>query len=122
MSRVRRTLRRVPAPLALLLAVAAVLSLSWNLATAPLQGPDEADHVGYVEHLAQTGKIPSASAGNGAYASDEVGALAQEPAVDPGLEPAAHRLEFRHPQRQYSGLAQHGMPDQSADQNHQCRQ
>jgi hypothetical protein len=61
--------------LALLLAVAAVLSLSWNLATAPLQGPDEADHVGYVEHLAETGKIPSAVEGNGAYATDEVGAL-----------------------------------------------
>lgn len=75
MSRARTTLRRVPAPLALLLAVAAVLSLSWNLATPPLQGPDEADHVGYVEHLAETGKIPSASAGNGAYATDEVGAL-----------------------------------------------
>ena len=75
MSRVRTTLRRVPAPLALLLAVAAVLSLSWNLATAPLQGPDESDHVGYIEHLAETGKIPSAAAGNGAYATDEVGAL-----------------------------------------------
>ena len=75
MSRVRAPLRRVPAPLTLLLAVAAVLSLSWNLATAPLQGPDEADHVGYVEHLAQTGKIPSSAEGNGAYATDEVGAL-----------------------------------------------
>ncbi|HEV7493842.1 hypothetical protein [Baekduia sp.] len=76
MSRARTTLRRVPAPLALLLAVAAVLSLSWNLVTPPLQGPDESDHVGYVEHLAQTGKIPSASTGNGPYATDEVGALA----------------------------------------------
>jgi 4-amino-4-deoxy-L-arabinose transferase-like glycosyltransferase len=75
MSRVRTTLRRVPAPLALLLAVAAVLSLSWNLATAPLQGPDESDHVGFVEHLAETGKIPSASTGNGPYASDEIAAL-----------------------------------------------
>jgi 4-amino-4-deoxy-L-arabinose transferase-like glycosyltransferase len=75
MSRVRTTLRRVPVPLALLLAVTAVLSLSWNLATAPLQGPDEADHVGYIEHLAETGKIPSPSEGKGAYASDEATAL-----------------------------------------------
>jgi hypothetical protein len=75
MSRVRTTLRRVPLPLALLLAVAAVLSLSWNLVTAPLQGPDEADHVGFVEHLAETGKIPSAVKGNGPYALDEVAAL-----------------------------------------------
>jgi 4-amino-4-deoxy-L-arabinose transferase-like glycosyltransferase len=74
MSRVRTTLRRVPAPLAALLAVAAVLSLSWNLATAPLQGPDEADHVGFVEHLAETGKIPSATTGHGPYADDEVAA------------------------------------------------
>jgi hypothetical protein len=75
MSRVRTTLRRVPAPLALLLAVAAVLSLSWSLVTAPLQGPDESDHVGYVEHLAETGKIPSAAAGEGAYAIDQQVAL-----------------------------------------------
>jgi hypothetical protein len=74
MSRVVPTLRRVPAPLAVLLAVAAVLSLSWNLATAPLQGPDESDHVGYVEHLAETGKIPSATTGPGPYALDEVAA------------------------------------------------
>lgn len=76
MSRVRTVLRRVPAPLALLLAVAAVLSLSWNLVTAPLQGPDESDHVGYIEHLAETGKIPSATTGKGAYAVDQQLALA----------------------------------------------
>jgi 4-amino-4-deoxy-L-arabinose transferase-like glycosyltransferase len=78
MFRVRTTLRRVPLPLALLLAVAAILSLSWSLATAPLQGPDETDHVGYVEHLAETGKIPSATGGaGGAYAGDENLALTQ---------------------------------------------
>jgi hypothetical protein len=75
MSRVRSSLRRVPAPLALLLAVAAVLSLSWSLVTAPLQGPDEADHVGYVEHFAETGKIPSADTGNGPFGLDEAAAL-----------------------------------------------
>jgi len=77
-ARVRARLRGVPAPLALLLGVAAVLSLSWSLATAPLQAPDETDHVGYVEHLAETGKIPSATAGpGGAYAGDEDLALQQ---------------------------------------------
>jgi 4-amino-4-deoxy-L-arabinose transferase-like glycosyltransferase len=65
-------LRRVPLPLALLLAVAAVLSASWSLATAPLQGPDETDHVGYIEHLAETGSIPSATTGTGgAFGGDE---------------------------------------------------
>ena len=75
MSRLRTTLRRVPAPLALLLAVAAVLSLSWSLVTAPMQGPDESDHIGFVEHLAETGKIPSATTGDGAYAIDQQVAL-----------------------------------------------
>ncbi|QEC46250.1 hypothetical protein FSW04_00780 [Baekduia soli] len=75
MSRVRATLTRVPLPLALMLGVAAVLSLSWGLATAPLQGPDESDHIAYVEHLAQTGKIPSATTGNASFAADENAAL-----------------------------------------------
>ena len=107
MSRVRTTLRRVPAPLALLLAVAAVLSLSWNLATAPLQGPDEADHVGYVEHLAETGKIPSPSVGNGAYATDEVGRAGDRlPAdVPEPPRPAAVDGRRRAPVPQPRGLA-----------------
>ena len=75
LSRLGAALRRVPPSLALLLGIAAALSLSWSLATAQLQGPDELDHVGYVEHLAETGRIPSASAGGGAYAPDEAGAL-----------------------------------------------
>jgi hypothetical protein len=75
MSRARTALRRIPPPLALLVGVALVLSASWALATAPLQGPDESDHVAYVEHLAETGHIPSASTGSSAYATDEVAAL-----------------------------------------------
>lgn len=78
MSRVRTQARRVPLPLALLLAVALLLSLSWGLATAPLQGPDESEHVGYVEHLAETGRLPSSTTGTGgAYAGDESAALQQ---------------------------------------------
>ncbi|HMJ36442.1 MAG TPA: hypothetical protein VK501_21240 [Baekduia sp.] len=78
MSRVRARLARVPAPLALLLGVAAVLALSWSLATAPLQGPDESEHIGYVAHLAETGHIPSANGGGkGAYGADEAGALSE---------------------------------------------
>jgi 4-amino-4-deoxy-L-arabinose transferase-like glycosyltransferase len=71
----RSSLRRVPLPLALLLGIAAVLSLSWSLVMAQLQGPDELDHVAYVEHLAETGHIPSAVKGRGTYAPDEAGAL-----------------------------------------------
>jgi 4-amino-4-deoxy-L-arabinose transferase-like glycosyltransferase len=58
MRRVSDAVRKVPLPLALLLAVAAVGSLAWNLSTAPLQGPDETDHIAYVEHLAEAGEIP----------------------------------------------------------------
>jgi hypothetical protein len=75
MSRVAGHVRRIPLPLALLLAVAALLSTAWNLTTAPFQGPDEIDHVAYVEHLAQTGGFPSADTGNQPYAADEQGAL-----------------------------------------------
>lgn len=68
----------VPGPLALLLGVALVLGLAWTVATAPLQGPDEAEHIGYVAHLAETGKKPSATTGSGnAYGLDEAGALRQ---------------------------------------------
>ncbi|MCW3003208.1 MAG: hypothetical protein JWQ20_2506 [Conexibacter sp.] len=53
-----------------------MLALGWTLATAPMQGPDEAEHIGYVAHLAETGHVPSATAGGkGAYGADEAGAL-----------------------------------------------
>jgi hypothetical protein len=60
MRRVSDVLRKIPLPLALLLAVAAVMSLAWNFSTAPLQGPDESAHVGYVEYLAESGALPEA--------------------------------------------------------------
>ena len=67
---------RVPVPLALLLGIAAVLGVAWTVATAPLQGPDEPEHIGYVAHLAQTGHKPSATTGaHGPFGTDEVGAL-----------------------------------------------
>jgi Predicted membrane protein (DUF2142) len=62
-------LRRVPLPLALLVAVAGVLSLCWTFATAPLQGPDENEHIAYIEYFAETGKLPSGT--NGSFPSDE---------------------------------------------------
>jgi hypothetical protein len=70
-----QAVRRVPLPLGLLLAVAAVLSLAWNLGTAQMQGPDEADHIAYVARLAETGRIPSAVEGSTPYAPDESAAL-----------------------------------------------
>jgi hypothetical protein len=52
-------LRRIPRPLALLLAVSALLSLAWTFATTPFQGPDEPAHFSYAQHLAETGHKPS---------------------------------------------------------------
>jgi hypothetical protein len=75
MARARTYLRQVPLPLALLLACAAVLSTAWALSTAPLQGPDEIDHVAYVARLAETGHIPLANSGNRTYAPDQDEAL-----------------------------------------------
>jgi hypothetical protein len=113
MSRVRTTLRRIPLPLALLLGVAATLSLSWALATAPLQGPDEADHIGYIEHLAETGHIPSPNEGQGTYGADEGAALAsgfrqiyQNPLSRPPWSTSAER-GFRDFER--------GLPDASRE-------
>jgi hypothetical protein len=67
---------RIPCPLIALIAVAALMSLAWNISTAPLQGFDESDHVGYVARLAETGSIPSPTAGHGNHGSDEATAMA----------------------------------------------
>src|SRR5918995_2426858 len=55
--------RRIPRPLALLLAVAALLTTAWSFATAPFQGPDEPAHFNYAQHLAETGSRPSVTEG-----------------------------------------------------------
>lgn len=75
MSRLRAALGRVPLPLALLLAVAAVSGASWGLVTAPLQGPDEPDHVAYAARLAERADIPQVSTGGQTYGDDENYAL-----------------------------------------------
>ena len=57
--RARLRLGAIPRPLRGLLVAAAFLSVAWTLAMAPLQGPDEHNHVGYVQNLAETGSGPS---------------------------------------------------------------
>jgi 4-amino-4-deoxy-L-arabinose transferase-like glycosyltransferase len=57
-------LRRIPRPLALLLAVAALLSVAWSFTLAPMQGPDEPAHFNYAQHLAETGKKPTVAGGD----------------------------------------------------------
>jgi 4-amino-4-deoxy-L-arabinose transferase-like glycosyltransferase len=69
--------RATPRPLALLLAVTAVLGTTWALVLPPFQGPDESDHFAYVQHLAETGSAPSSTtyAGHGSYSTEEGRAL-----------------------------------------------
>lgn len=49
---------RSPRPLALLLAVAAVLHVAWSLAVPALQEPDESSHFSYVQLVAERHEIP----------------------------------------------------------------
>ena len=48
----------MPRPLLGLLVASALLSVAWSVLMAPLQGPDEHNHLGYVQHLAETGAGP----------------------------------------------------------------
>jgi 4-amino-4-deoxy-L-arabinose transferase-like glycosyltransferase len=68
-------LRRIPRPLALLLAVAALLSVAWTFTLAPMQGPDEPEHFNYAQHLAETGKKPTPAGGDHPDSSSVFAAL-----------------------------------------------
>jgi len=63
-------MRKVPAPLALLLTVGALLSVAWNLSLPAFQGPDESWHLAYTQYLAETGHLPSAQGGPTGYSSE----------------------------------------------------
>ncbi len=63
--------RRTPRPLVLLLLLGALQSVAWDLALPAFQGPDEDTHFAYVQHLAETGELPSPSSGGSAYSSEE---------------------------------------------------
>ena len=51
-------MRRIPAPLALLLAVATIQFLAWMLVLPALQAPDESSHFAYTQRLVETGERP----------------------------------------------------------------
>jgi 4-amino-4-deoxy-L-arabinose transferase-like glycosyltransferase len=57
-ARPRRPRISVPKPLLGLLVASALLSVAWTVVMAPLQGPDEHNHLGYVQQLAETGSGP----------------------------------------------------------------
>jgi 4-amino-4-deoxy-L-arabinose transferase-like glycosyltransferase len=56
--RAKTMLPRVPAPLAALLAVVAIVGLAWALLLPPWQSPDENSHFGYAQTLAERFELP----------------------------------------------------------------
>ncbi len=90
LARLRARVRATPAPLALLLGVAAVLAVAWNIALPAFQGPDEAGHFAYVQHLAESGSLPSSSAGNAPNSTAE-----HELLIALGLQPLIGDLSAR---------------------------
>lgn len=56
--RARRIPRRLPAPLAALLALSAISSLAWAVVIPPLQGNDEIAHFGYTQRIVENGDLP----------------------------------------------------------------
>jgi 4-amino-4-deoxy-L-arabinose transferase-like glycosyltransferase len=66
---------RVPRPLALLLGVAALLSVAWTFTLTPFQGPDEPAHFSYAQYVAETGGKPSVTGGDHPYSTETAGAL-----------------------------------------------
>lgn len=69
--------RRVPAALALILLVGILQSVAWDLALPAFQGPDETAHFSYLQHLAETGELPSTTAGNSPNSGETQNALIQ---------------------------------------------
>jgi 4-amino-4-deoxy-L-arabinose transferase-like glycosyltransferase len=55
------TARRPPAPLAALLAVTMLLTITWSVVTPPFQSPDENSHFGYVQSLGESFDLPGAT-------------------------------------------------------------
>jgi hypothetical protein len=94
---VRARIRRVPEPLAILLALALLQGFAWAVVTAPLQGPDESAHVAYTQNLAERGRAPSFATGDGVD-SREVG-LARDwaglaPSIgNPTVKPASSQAD-----------------------------
>jgi 4-amino-4-deoxy-L-arabinose transferase-like glycosyltransferase len=73
-ARVLRLLGGVPAPLRLLLAVAAIEVVCWTAFSVPWQGPDESAHAAYAQHFAETGHPPMKgfpNRGSGAEATQQ---------------------------------------------------
>jgi len=72
----RPSLRAVPRPLLAVLGAAAILAAGWAFAVAPLMAPDEINHMGYVQQLAETGHPPKGGSNAGlSYSTEQASAM-----------------------------------------------
>jgi hypothetical protein len=74
-SGLRRAAARIPHPLALILLLAALQSVAWDISVPAFQGPDEDAQFAYLQHFAETGSIPSATTGRASNSTEEQEAL-----------------------------------------------
>ena len=101
---------RGPRRAALLCALVAVLNAgTWSLLVPPFQVPDEESHTGYVQYLAETGKVPKP--GFIGYSAEENGLLSvldfggvigvkdNPPPQGPAFEARLRAVERSHPSR-----------------------
>jgi 4-amino-4-deoxy-L-arabinose transferase-like glycosyltransferase len=68
---VRALAGRVPAAGWAVTAAALCLGVAWSLLTPPFQVPDETSHVAYVQHLAETGRLPKETADRAPFSPQE---------------------------------------------------
>jgi len=89
----RAVRRRLPWSLFTLLALATGLSVCWNVALPPLQGPDEIEHIAYVEAIGAHGTIPwtavRSARGRTALPADETVAASASNLADLRANPGA---------------------------------
>lgn len=90
LARLCRRLASTPRPLVLFLLVAALQSIAWDVALPAFQGPDESGHFAYIQHLAETGHIPSVNSGTASNSTE-----AQDALIWLNLEPLVGNLSAR---------------------------
>jgi hypothetical protein len=86
----RAAFSKLPAALALILLAGALQSIAWDIALPAFQGPDEDAHFAYLQHLAETGTVPSSSSGNAPNSAEVRNAL-----IELGLRPLIGNLKAR---------------------------
>jgi 4-amino-4-deoxy-L-arabinose transferase-like glycosyltransferase len=64
-----RRIRRIPAPLALLMVIGLAHALAWAALAPTLNGPDEIAHASYIQQLAETGHGPNRDKGAGSQST-----------------------------------------------------